>query len=135
MNPNKILVTALSVAVLLSLAAMAFAAGGYLPWPVNKNTPIQGDTIAPAVGASRCDTVTGVAAVQKRYSAAGYIKFHGEAHHPTTGAPIVVKWQEDGTAVWADSNYKMTNDQGQNVTYVTPLAFGNHTAVFCVRRE
>lgn len=122
--------------VLLAISAAAFAAGGYLPWPVNKTAPVQNlKGIAPAVGASRCDAVTGTSAVQKSYSTATYLGIGATAYHPTTGAPIVVKWKENGVQVWTGSSYEATNDQGKNFTTLTAQAFSNHTTNFCVRRQ
>lgn len=133
---RKAIIPALIITALIIGTAFAMP-NGQLPLPVGKpQTPIQ-NLKAPASSAakSRCDTVTGTSAIQKRYSAAGKSGFFATAFHPVTGAPIVVKWQEDGKQVWTGSTYELTNSEGTSVTYVTPAAFDNHTGAFCVRRQ
>lgn len=133
---RKAIIPVLIITALVAGIAFAMPAG-QLPFPVGKpQTPIQ-NLKAPASSAakSRCDTVTGTSAIQKRYSTAGKSGFFGTAFHPTTGAPIVVKWQEDGKHVWTGSTYELTNSEGTEVTYVTPSAFDNRTGAFCIRRQ
>jgi|SRR6185369_11000181 len=133
---RKSIIPALIITALIVGFAFAMPAG-QLPLPVGKpQTPIQ-NLKAPASSyvKSRCDTVTGTSAVQKRYSAAGKVGFFATSYHPTTGAPIVTKWQEDGKQVWVGSSYELTNSEGTAVTYVTSVAFTNRTTAFCARRQ
>lgn len=122
----------------ITLASMATAlAGTMLIKDKSKlQTPIQnlkGITAVPA--ASRCDTVASTTAVQKNYSTAGYLGVKATAVNQNTGAPLVVKWSEDGKQVWIGSEYEVVNPGGTNVTTLKATAFSNHTAAFCVRRH
>lgn len=126
----------LSALALLTVFSVCAFAGGYLPWAANKKDQVQNlKAIAPAADGSRCDTVTGTSAVLKNYTASGYLGISANAYHPTTGAPIVVKWKEDGKQVWTGSSYEATNNKGTAISQITGAAFSNRTTAFCVRRQ
>lgn len=130
--------TKLIIGIILSvlIAATAFAAGN-LPWNTGKPAvQIQNlKGIASKAGQSRCDTVTGTSAVQKTYSSAGYAGMTATVYDVNTGAPIVVKWYEDGQQVWVGSTYEGVNDQGKAFSSLKYAAFGNHTTGSCARRQ
>lgn len=125
-----------AVSILLALAVTAMAGTRLTKDSSKLQTPIQnlkGATAIPA--AARCDTVASTSAVQKNYSTAGYLGLKANAYNHNTGAPIVVKWSEDGKHVWTGSEYEAVNPSGTGVSTLNAAAFSGHTTAFCIRRH
>jgi hypothetical protein len=125
----------IGIFILVLSASIALAAGN---WPWNTGRPAQQGQNLKAISSnaaqSRCDTV-GIPPVQKQYSTIGYLGVYATAYNPVTGAPVVVKWLEDGKPVWVGSTYEGVNDQGKAYSHVTAVPFNNNTTAFCIRRQ
>lgn len=137
----KYLFPTISLLIGFAVGAMAAVVPGNLPItagnPAGKGqAAIQNlSAIAAGKGKSRCDTVASDTAVLKNYSASGYIGIKANATNPHTGAPVAVKWLEDGKQVWVGSEYEGVNNQGATFTTLRANGFNNATTAFCVRRQ
>lgn len=125
-------------AVFLLCAFTVYAAvtpGGLPKLSDGKTTANNLSEIAPAKAKSRCDTVSSTSAVQKNYSTAGYVNIKATATNINTGAPIVVKWKENGVQAWVGSEYKAVNSHGSTFSTLNASTFDNRSAAFCVQRQ
>lgn len=133
---NKIITLSIVAILLCSFAVYAAVTPGGLPKLADgKTTANNLSEVAPAKGKSRCDTVSSTSAVQKNYSTTGYVNVKATAVNKNTGAPIVVKWSEDGVQAWVGSEYKAVNNQGKTFSQLRADAFSNRTAMFCTQRQ
>lgn len=122
--------------IIVAFAGLAFAGTRLIKDSSKLQTPIQNLKGAAAVPAnSRCDTVSSTSSVFKDYTAAGYLGLKANAYNKNTGAPVVVKWSEDGKQVWTGSEYEAVNAAGTAITTFRAAVFSGTTTAFCVRRQ
>lgn len=125
-----------SILLTVAMAATAFAGTRLFRDSSKAQNPIQnvtGPSAVPAAG--RCDTVGSGSAVFKQYTASGYLGIKATAANHNTGAPLVVKWLENGKQVWVGSSYEGVNEAGTAISNIKAQAFDNHSGLFCVRRH
>ena len=124
------------ILVALTVAAIAAASpNGILPRDRNL-APVQGLRASGATPTtSRCDTAAKTKGFTN-YTAYGYL------HHEATvvdssGAPVNVKWYQDGKQTWVGSSFSAANDLGtdyRTISY-TPYSTASRSLTSCIRRK